>query len=766
MSPATSRATRRRGWTSSTRPTSSPPTRRSTRLRSTRPRTSSTRRPTILSSSRRPSSLRRMRPATSRGTRRRTPSPTSPRCRRSSPRRRPWCSSRWATTTPARASTTGASGAGATTSGGSSATAAPRATAPCPRAWSLPMGVTAVELTAGGFHTCARLAPTQAVYCWGRNDLRQLGAGMVLGASTVPVPVAGLLPGPWRLSAGVHHTCASIPSVGVYCWGYNAIGQCGQPTAVATVDPPAPVAGTLGFTASAGRSFTCAYGGERVLCWGANDAGQLGVPSFTGASRATAEPIIRATAGEPYVALYVGGFHRVRAHAIGADGVLGPQRLRADPRRLEPPADARRGHLLRRRGSFAFGAIHQCALATSDRTSPLRCWGYNALGQAGDGARVTTLGPRRRPRLTGAAQLVAAGFNHTCAALANGVVRCWGALEYGQLGNGASALTAAPAPSLGSPTPSGSRPAPISPARCWTWRASAGCRAGVTTRSASSARSRPPPSRRRSPCGTASPRVPSSPASPPSASGRSTGARLGNGAVRCWGYNLLGALGLGTRMDVAYFAAQGTVPLGALRADDLAAGANHSCVVRSDNVVSCWGDDRLGQCGQATPDGRAALPRRRARGERRRWPAAPSTPARSAPTAWSAAGGTTRWASAARRWASSRRPAPPSAVRRGRERPRGGGPPRRAPRVAGGDALLGRQPPRAARVRPGDGPLHRARAAAGARRCHAGGGGFRTHLRARERPGSTAGATACAGRSAPRTSATGARPPPWPCPRA
>jgi len=471
----------------------------------------------------------------------------------------------------------------------------------------LPMGVTAVELTAGGFHTCARLAPTQAVYCWGRNDLRQLGAGMVLGASTVPVPVAGLLPGPWRLSAGVHHTCASIPSVGVYCWGYNAIGQCGQPTAVATVDPPAPVAGTLGFTASAGRSFTCAYGGERVLCWGANDAGQLGVPSFTGASRATAEPIIRATAGEPYVALYVGGFTACARTRSGLTECWGRNDYGqipggSSPQRMPVAVTSYAG------AELAFGAIHQCALATSDRTSPLRCWGYNALGQAGDGARVTTLGPPAAPALTGAA-LVAAGFNHTCAALANGVVRCWGALEYGLLGNGASALSPAPSPvpgitnAVGLAAGSDFTCAVLDVAgerrvSCWGHN-----QVGQLGSLTPAAEPTPQPVRDAVAGGAVLTNVTSV------SLGTLHGcARLTNGAVRCWGYNSFGGLGLGMRMDVAYVGAQGTVPLGAPRAEDLAAGANHSCMVRSDNVVSCWGDDRLGQCGQATRTGSQPSP--------------------------------------------------------------------------------------------------------------------------------------------------------------
>jgi len=464
----------------------------------------------------------------------------------------------------------------------------------------LPADATAVDLTAGGFHTCARLAPSQTVHCWGRNDLRQLGAGMVLGASTVPIPVAGLVPGPWRLSAGLHHTCASNPTVGVFCWGYNGLSQCGQPSAVVAIDPPALVAGTSGFTASAGRSFTCAYGGERVLCWGANDSGQLGVPSFTGESRATAEPITPLTTSEPYTALYVGGFTACARKMSGLTVCWGRNDYGqipagANPQRMPLSIASYIG------AELTFGGVHQCALSTSDRTSPLRCWGYNALGQAGDGARATTLGPPAAPALTGV-QLVAAGFNHTCAALRSGVVRCWGALEYGQLGNGASALTAAPSPvsginnavALAAGSDFTCAVLDVAGERrlsCWGHN-----QVGQLGSLTPAAEPTPQPVRDGITAGAVLTNVASV------SLGTLHGcARLTAGAVRCWGYNFFGELGLGTRMAVAYFAAQGTIPLGALRAEDVTSGAYHGCMVRNDGSVACWGDDRLGQCGQREP---------------------------------------------------------------------------------------------------------------------------------------------------------------------
>ena len=73
----------------------------------------------------------------------------------------------------------------------------------------------------------------------------------------------------------------------------------------------------------------------------------------------------------------------------------------------------------------ALGATHSCALL-DDET--VRCWGDDALGQLGDGARPTkvyTSAPTLVPGLTGIVR-VAAGADHTCALTHDWTVLCWG----------------------------------------------------------------------------------------------------------------------------------------------------------------------------------------------------------------------------------------------------------------------------------------------------------------------------------------------------
>jgi alpha-tubulin suppressor-like RCC1 family protein len=106
--------------------------------------------------------------------------------------------------------------------------------------------------------------------------------------------------------------------------------------------------------------------------------------------------------------------------------------LKGDPRSVEPPLNP-----------VGAGGGHTCAsLIDDDRT--VNCWGQNAEGELGDGTtqggstpvtvkKENATGPLTD--LTGVTS-VAAGFEHTCALLANKSIWCWGNNTAGQLGNG------------------------------------------------------------------------------------------------------------------------------------------------------------------------------------------------------------------------------------------------------------------------------------------------------------------------------------------
>src|SRR4051812_24628068 len=78
---------------------------------------------------------------------------------------------------------------------------------------------------------------------------------------------------------------------------------------------------------------------------------------------------------------------------------------------------------------LAAGYQHICAIL-DDGTA--QCWGFNNVGQLGDGTFTTRTSPVPVSNL-GSAVSIAAGATHSCAILSNSAaVRCWGTNEFGQ----------------------------------------------------------------------------------------------------------------------------------------------------------------------------------------------------------------------------------------------------------------------------------------------------------------------------------------------
>jgi len=77
-----------------------------------------------------------------------------------------------------------------------------------------------------------------------------------------------------------------------------------------------------------------------------------------------------------------------------------------------------------------------CAVTSNNA---VLCWGLNNSGQLGRGFVTPNYSPFPAVPITGlTATLVSAGLNHACAVTTDGMVKCWGSDEYGQLGNGQS----------------------------------------------------------------------------------------------------------------------------------------------------------------------------------------------------------------------------------------------------------------------------------------------------------------------------------------
>lgn len=83
----------------------------------------------------------------------------------------------------------------------------------------------AVRLAAGEFNSCATFTGGK-VRCWGRNNFGQLGNGNTTVGDTVPSPAILWLSDVERLSTG-SHACAWRKDGKLFCWGRNDLGQLG-----------------------------------------------------------------------------------------------------------------------------------------------------------------------------------------------------------------------------------------------------------------------------------------------------------------------------------------------------------------------------------------------------------------------------------------------------------------------------------------------------------------------------------------------------------
>lgn len=136
----------------------------------------------------------------------------------------------------------------------------------------LSSGVTAIA--AGRDFACAVVSG--AAKCWGDGYSGQLGNGS-LADKSAPTQVTGLTSGVTSISASEHHACALTNGGAIYCWGENDVGQLGSgDLEESSVPVQVQGAGSGATEVSAGSQTTCGRIGGVAKCWGSNKRGMLG----------------------------------------------------------------------------------------------------------------------------------------------------------------------------------------------------------------------------------------------------------------------------------------------------------------------------------------------------------------------------------------------------------------------------------------------------------------------------------------------------------
>ena len=198
------------------------------------------------------------------------------------------------------------------------------------------------------------------------------------------------------------------------------------------------------------------------------------------------------------------------------------------------------------------GLNHTCVLATD---GTVWCWGENGTGAVGDGSLSNQSDPVQ-VTLGNAATSIAAGGNESCAILSSLAVKCWGKNSFGQVGNGTTSVGESVPVSVSKIPYSASIPGSFSVDQLEVGLYHA-CAISTT------------------------------------------------GGAWCWGYHLNGRLGITAGSSVLQPTA--TSSLGGT-GRTVSAGGLHTCVVLTNDTVTCFGRNNRGQLGQNTTTTENATP--------------------------------------------------------------------------------------------------------------------------------------------------------------
>eukprot|EP01083_Nonionella_stella_P049024 130763_1 len=341
---------------------------------------------------------------------------------------------------------------------------------------------------------------------------------------------------PTQIALGYWHTCALSEDNTVKCFGNNEEGQLGY----GDTNPRGDQAGEMGDSLdtidlgtnfiptqiTAGWDFTCALSQTHtVKCWGHGFYGQLGYGD--------------------------------RDNRGDAPGQMGDLLNTIDLGTNFIPTQ------------IVAGQSHTCALSQSNT---MKCWGTNAAGQLGYGDQEARgWGPGQMGDSLNTIDLgtnfivtqIVAGRYHTCALSRNKTVKCWGYNKFGQLGYGDTNNRGDNRSEMGDYLNTIDLGTTFIPTQI-------------------------------------------------SAGWHHTCALSRANTVKCWGYNFHGGLGYGDSNNRGDEAGEmgdslNTIDLGTnFIATQISVGGEHTCALSESNAMKCFGQNNYGQLGLGDTNNRGA----------------------------------------------------------------------------------------------------------------------------------------------------------------
>ncbi|MGI5182399.1 RCC1 domain-containing protein [Dactylosporangium sp. CA-152071] len=436
-------------------------------------------------------------------------------------------------------------------------------------------------VSAGDEFTCATRTDT-TLYCFGSNDSGQAGIGNTVTPQLTPVAVSTPSTTGWAtVSSGYQHACALRTDSTLYCWGDGGSGRLGV-NSTARFTSPQQVAGTWSVL-SLGLNHTCAIKPDGSLwCWGAGGSGRLGLGDT--ASRLVPNQVGTIASGT-WRTVAGASAHTCATKTDGTqwcwgENTLGELGLNDAVNRTSP---VQVGTETTWSTSATGHSPHQTCSTKSDGT--LWCWGDLRPATA-------------QPSQVGAASTwrsAALGNAFTCATQSNGTLWCWGRGSNGRLGTGDTN------PRL--------VPTQVGPATTWD-RVTAGEYYGCATRTDTtlwcwgdnsqgnlgigSTTQQNNPAQITSPAATGWASV--------SAGDNFTCATRIDTTLYCFGRNSDGQVGIGSTVSPQTTPVQVTSP-STTGWTAVSLGYRHACAIRTDQTLYCWGDGHAGRLGLGNGNG-------------------------------------------------------------------------------------------------------------------------------------------------------------------